>query len=168
MLLWKVLSYILNKTVSLLSWNGWSTVQRQLTKPCDVVSKGAIWPGNDGNRATHLAYTRKPFPLFSFRFIFDGPKIVRAIYVHVIRERCTNDVVYLSARKDYTGLCVLESFLRPTNSSSFDFYASLAFISFASGQFILAHEVTPARVASILMFVPPWWVGIVECFKIWF
>lgn len=113
----------------------------------DAVTKGAISPGNDGNRATHLARTRKLFPLFSLLYFQRGPKIARAIYVHVLREMYKRRRLFKRSER-LRGSC--SRILSTSDRSVFVWFLHVLATLF-SGHFVLAHKVTPARLVSILM-----------------
>jgi len=105
----------------------------------------------------------KAFPL---HFIFNtGPKIVRAIYVHVLREMYKRRRLFKRSER-LLAARALESFLRPSDSSSSDFYARFSISSQPAATFLPSRDNFPTRVASILMFPPS--AEIAERFKIWF
>jgi len=128
----------------------------------DVVAKGAIPPANDCNPVAHLTRIRETFAIslpisFSVLFSTDQRSYARFMYT----ERCTNDVVYLSVRRDYAAR-VLKSFASPFDRSVFVWFSarfsSLSLLLPLSLQlhklplFLLARA-TPSCRVSILMSV---------------
>lgn len=103
-------------------------------------TKGAILPGNDGNRATHLSHS-KTFFHFSLFVLFSTGQRSCAQFMYMSFERCTNDVVYLSAWKDYAGLVFSNPFyVRAIHLRLIS--TRLSHPSLTSGHSFSAHEVT--------------------------
>lgn len=101
---------------------------------------------------------------FSLNFIFYGPKIVRPIYIHVLREMYKRRRLFKRSKR-LRGSC---SRILSTSYRSVFVWFLHVFATLSSGNFVLAHEVaTPARLVSILMFAIER-EEIVERFKIWF
>lgn len=85
---------------------------------------------------------------FSLYFIFNGLKIVRAIYVHVLQEMYKRRRLFKRSERLRSSCSRI---LSTSDRSVFVWFLHVL-ATLSSGHFVLAHEVTPARLVSILMF----------------